>query len=299
MQNINISIFNSLYPPVMDSERKSYYKDRFKLHDYHIDFYNIITSQLDFKGKKVLEIGGSNTPVELALNDIGARKWVCVDKPWQSRLNEQSMHYKNIPFYKFSENQFDEAVGKRDYIIFNEYADNIPESFFDKFDICISNSCFEHIMDLPKVIDLIHKSLMKNGVLYSRFGPIWSSATGNHLGISDSELSFSLTHNNNYPEELNHAHLLWGYSKIFTHLEENYGGKVANRYSFRVKNGDSVNKLFYEDYVFLMQNSLFSKKAVFPAYLHKINDETMELLQNRYPEYFRFDVRGVVMQALK
>ena len=266
-------------------------------------FYNELTKKIDFSNKTVLEIGGSNTPVEVALKEIGAKKWVCVDKISESHFKLYHAHYCELKIHTFKDIQssiFD--VDDEDYIIFNEYAERVPDSFYDKFDVVISNLSFEHIIQLPTVLDKIYKALRKDGILYAVFSSIWSAPTGTHLSINDSinDFSWSIIEKN-YPKEMYHAHLLMGYMEIYEYLSKIYSDEIAQKYAYLIKNGvDSyVNRLFYEDYVYLVNKTQFSKKAIFPASVSKMESQKMKMLQQRYPGYKRFDVRGAVIEAIK
>ena len=294
------AIFSEQFTPVLQDEEKiSYYKKHYNFMDYHIKFFNELTSRIDFRGKTVLEIGGSNTPMDLAFSEMGVSKWVCIDKPWKTNLESQHNHYSKISLYKFKDIALDKALQESDYFIYDEFAEYMPSDFYGKFDICVSNCCFEHVNNLPLLLNKIYYSLKDGGVLYTRFAPIWSAPNGNHVRINDKALSFSLWHAKDYPRELHHAHLFKGYKGIYDYLEKNYGDDVAQKHTYTVKNGSSLNKLMYEDYLFLMHNSLFSNKSVTPAWIYNIDDKTMQLLIAMYPGYHKFDASGMIIQAKK
>ena len=46
---------------------------------YQIDSIVRMTGRCEFRGQRILEIGGSNLPVELSRDCLGAKEWVCVD----------------------------------------------------------------------------------------------------------------------------------------------------------------------------------------------------------------------------
>lgn len=294
----NPLLVNKYTPVINTNERKKYYMDNYGLMDYHINFFNKLTSCINLSDKVVLEIGGSNYPVELVIQESGAKKWVCVDKPWIYNLQAKDAHFKKISIFNFGEITLDNALNDNDFVLFNNYAENITEDFFDKFDICVSNCAFEHIRMLPVVLDMIFHSLKKEGILFTEFAPFWSNICGNHLWINDEQCSINLTHNN-YPDELHHAHLLMGYAEAYKYLEKNYGTNAAKKYTFHFKNPDHMNNLFYEDYIFLMHQTVFERKSVSPQYCYNVKDEIMKALQIMYPGYRAFDVGGVVLQAIK
>jgi len=292
-------LVDKFVPALREAEKVNYFKKHYNFMDYHIKFFNELSSKIDFSGKAVLEIGGSNTPTDLAFDLMGAKKWVCIDKPWKSNLKSQCNHYSKIPLHKFKDIKLCDALASSDMVIFDEFADEMTLEFYGQFDICVSNCCFEHVNNLPRVLCNIFYSLNEGGVLYSKFAPIWSAPNGNHIRINDESLSFSLWHIKNYPKELWHSHLYMGYKNIYQHLASNYSDEVAVKYSHLLKNGIGLNKLMYEDYLFIMQQSLFSNKSVVPTYTHDIDEMIMTKLRGLYRGYYRFDVAGVTIQARK
>lgn len=295
------SILSDSFPPALKNEkRKEYYLERYPLKSRHIKFYNLISSSIDLAGKTVLEIGGSNTPIELAIKDIGAAKWICVDKPEKGDLDRYAEHYGEAGLYNFKDNPLSNVLASKDYAIYDEFADDMPKSFYGKFDVVISQCSFEHIIELPTVLDLIYNVLKPGGIMLSWFGTIFSSFRGAHFGKTDEALNFSLSLQD-LPRDLWHAHLLMGYAELYNFVAEKYGEPVAKKYIYSFKNCriGGINRLFYEDYVFLMSRSPFEKKAVYPFLTDKLEPERMHILQAMYPGYKRFDVRSLVIQGIK
>jgi len=292
-------LFPKKHSPVISDSKKDYYINNYGMHDYMISFFNDITSCIDLSGKRVLEIGGSHHPVELAIGDSGAKKWVCVDKPWIYNSQSDDTHFKNIPVLKLGDVALDSALKDNDYILFNNYGEDITDDFYDKFDVCISICSFEHIKLLPIVLDKIYNSLKKGGILYSVFAPIWSSVEGNHLWIEEEGVKITHGAGFGYPEELRLVHLTKGYAETYELLEKRFGVEAAKKHVFNFRNPDFTNNLFYEDYIYLMHKTAFGRKSVSPLYFHNIIQQDMILLQNLYPGYNAFDVGGVVIQAVK
>lgn len=300
----SVPLLTKKYTPVISSTDKwMHYKNHYGMWDYHNQFFNDLTSSVDLSGKAVLEIGGSNTPVELAIGEIGAKKWVCVDKPSKRMLINHKVHYEQIKILKFDQDFLDTAMQEHDYIVFDEFAEEIPESFFGKFDVCISNCSFEHVLNLPEVLDVIYNSLKKGGVFHTSFAGIWSAPNGNHVCLKDDNHAFSYSFVD-LPEELHHCHLLWGYKEIYSYLENRYDDAIAKKYAIIIKNGHHYprthNKLLYEDYLFILSNTSFDRKSLSPNYFHPgVKDANIRQLQRKFPGYYRFDVSGILMQAIK
>jgi len=288
------------YTPIISSaQRRMYYKNKFGLLDYHIDFFNNLTSKINLSGKTVLEIGGSNHPKELTFKDSGAKKWVCIDKPWEYNRRDSHIHYSQVAFKNFDEETLSEVLEKENYIIYNGYAEKMTEDFFNQFDLCVSNCSFEHIARLPVVLDLIFNSLKKDGILFAEFAPIWSAHSGHHIFIEDETNSTKFTFQD-WPEELQHCHLYMGYIEVFEYLEKHFGNEFAKKHARDIINPDGLNKFFYEDYLFLMHKTNFKQKSVSSLpWRPKVNAEIINMLRNKYQGYVKFDVFGITIQAIK
>ena len=139
--------------------------------------------------------------------------------------------------------------------------------------------------------------------MLSKFGPIFSSNVGSHANIRDESGNLIISHAKGYPSILEHSHLLLGYYELFSLLEKTYGLDFAVKHTLEVKHGyngiQTLNKLFYEDYLFLMNRSKFNAVAVYPASTRVVEPETMKTLMCMYPGYSRFDVNSVVIEAAK
>ena len=297
-------IFDRCNTPVLWNEEKQiYYKENFGLKDYHIRFYNRITSAFDFSNKTVLEIGGSNTPLQLAFEEMRVKKWICIDNPCDRKMQKHKNHYKDVKFFKYEDNVIDAMPSEHDYIVYKEFAEYMPENFFSRFDIVISLACFEHILNLALVLDRAYDVLKPGGVLLTDFGPIFSSKVGTHLNISDEDRSFIVSQAKGYPPVLEHSHLLMGYYELYSLLDKTYGEDIAFKYTLQIKHGENgfqtLNKLFYEDYLFLVDQCKFDVKAIYPASRKEIDLEKMKALISMYPGYYRFDVNSIGIEAIK
>jgi len=286
-----------------DESDISYYKQKYLLPDYCIEFVNKAAYRLELSGKNVLEIGGSNLPIELVVKKCNAKKWVCVDLPWVMRSNKVSEHphYKDVRFATFKNNDLEDELAQQDYIVFTESAHWLPKSFHGKFDVVLSNCCFEHVVDLPLVIEQCYKALKPGGMLWTRFGPIYSGPNGNHVDIFDKKLDFTLT-KADYPKELHHLHLLLNYKELYDYLTKQYGKHIADKYVYTIKHGQhyiSLNHLFYEDYEHIMQQSAFKKFVVAPRRVIDIDESNRATLEKMFPGYLRFDARTIEISAIK
>lgn len=53
------------------------------------------------------------------------------------------------------------------------------------FDVVGSDAVFEHLRDLPSVLEQFHRVLRPGGVVYATFGPLWHSWGGDHVSGYD------------------------------------------------------------------------------------------------------------------
>jgi SAM-dependent methyltransferase len=265
--------------------------------EYHIDFFNSVSQICDFSGKTVLEVGGSNMPRQLTHGLLGAKKWVCADKPWKQHLIDWPEHYNSIPIYDINEKKLRQALNENDYMIFNCYAEDIPDDFAEHFDICISTCSFEHITLLRTSLKKIYNSLKIGGILYTTFAPIWPSTGGSHYWI-DSNLNFA-TRNIIPP----HSHLLKRIDEIYDILKNNYPNATERQleeWANQIKNGmKELNHLFYEDYEKIFSESLFSRYYMSAFCPQEIEQKSLAVLTYMYPGYKRFDAWGIELYAIK
>lgn len=128
-------------------------------------FLDRFTTMPPLAGKKVLEIGCGHGALCYELAKRGATEVVGVD-----------LDAKRIAFANryFPEN--DPALSK--VLHFSER--NIHDMEERSFDMVISKSTFEHVMDLEAMLKTIHRLLTPGGALYSGFGPLYNSFDGDH-----------------------------------------------------------------------------------------------------------------------
>lgn len=270
-----------------------YYKENHKLFNYHVDALQFFLSNIDFEGKRVLEIGGSNMPRELVLKTLGAEKWVSVDVVGKVHyaFEQQNLHYGREIIYPLS--QADENFQADNYLIFDGFAENILDVFYNNFDIVISITAFEHILQPSAVLDKIYRSLKLGGSFYSYHGPLWSCRYGHHIWVTP-ELNF-----NNLGPLPPFAHLLMRPAEVYSLLIRNVSIAEANLAVHQMFFSDRVNRLFYDDYVMYMKCSDFKSFVCEPYGTESIDDVTLKKLQYYYPHIQNFDAYGMLIKAYK
>lgn len=124
---------------------------------------------LSLEGLKILEIGCGHGALCYELAQKGAALVVGAD-----------LDAKRIEFAQKHLAEIDPQTNERLSFIardINELADN-------EFDMIVSKSTFEHVMDLEAMLTTIARLLKPGGKLYSGFGPLYNSFDGDHQLIT-------------------------------------------------------------------------------------------------------------------
>ena len=169
----------------------------------------------------------------------------------------------------------------------------------ESVDAVFSSSAFEHIRDLDAVLEEMYRVLVPGGLLYSDFGPVWSSPYGHHLWVEDGALLLNY-HNVLLPPW---CHLLSTRGDVRQILEPRYGRDLAAHMVDFVFDSDQQNQLFFEDYERIVKASQF--EAVFlkgydhpelaTKYPASQSPDVLDALQERFPERQGFLYDGITM----
>lgn len=148
-------------------------ENKFKLNNYQISYMLKAHELVDFKGKKVLEVGGS-LPQGLVIDELGCIQWVG---------NEELSYYSesgyNAPIV--SQNSISSYDSHIEYTTIAGGIEDLNNTYYGMFDVVFSMAAFEHINKFPEALDKIYLALKPGGKLVSIFSPIWSSCAGHHL----------------------------------------------------------------------------------------------------------------------
>ncbi|MFH1235599.1 MAG: class I SAM-dependent methyltransferase [Parcubacteria group bacterium] len=161
-----------------------------------------------------------------------------------------------------------------------------------------SVSVFEHLLDFERCLAEMHRILVPGGVVYAEFGPIWSSGLGHHVfanvdGVQARHWDPRLNPLDNF------SHLL----QTRDEMRKALTGRVSStRLGEAILNwvyeGQDINRLFFEDYCRLVEQSAFELLHMDTDREH-VSGETLATLRKRYPEYRVFDVRNVELLLRK
>ena len=130
-----------------------------------LDYLELLNMAVNLEGKDVLEVGGAIPPSK-ALS-LKVKTWTSIDIS-ERRLDNEEHLANEDPRYR-------------------ALLMNAEKMSFEgrKFDVVFSGNCFEHISDLPAALREINRVLRDDGILFSKFSPIWSSPIGHHTWVRD------------------------------------------------------------------------------------------------------------------
>lgn len=120
----------------------------------------------------------------------------------------------------------------------------------EKFVFVFSKNVFEHVDDLPDLLQQIKCRLKQNGRVYASFGPLWTSPFGDHRRF---HRKLAKTSGYSCPQFIfPWSHLIISKSRfvrIINYLSQN--DTIDSTYS-------GINKLSYSEYLSILKNSGFS-----------------------------------------
>jgi len=167
----------------------------------------------------------------------------------------------------------------------------------ETFDIIVSLAAFEHFNDLDKAFLEMYRVLKPNGLLYTKFGPIWSSAWGHHLWITHNGQVYNYKNTPLPP----FCHLLMTSDEIANLCSFRFDQKLAQAITSYVTGSRDQNRMFFEDYERLVYKSPFeplvftaSSNFPLPNDYHADNYDTLfSTLRRKFPGYSHFSLNSV------
>lgn len=206
-----------------------------------------------FKDKKVLEVGGQ-TPYNV-IQYLGVKSWVCVDPV----IKEDKIFDESYKHYKASILDFDKE---------------------NDFDLIFSTNAFEHIEGLEIGIKNMYSLLKQGGKLSALFGPIWSCYKGHHIFCP---LSAGGIIDFNNVKLSDWAHLILPEKEFENELAKNYDKNISEKIASTVYKRKSLNRLLYDDYKNIIDNSGFRILEFRDWHTSKYpSEELQKLLENNY-----------------
>jgi len=157
----------------------------------------------------------------------------------------------------------------------------------NEFDVIMTLSLFEHILDLPGALKEIRRILSPNGYLLIHYGPVWTSAVGHHLysQAGDDFLDFT---RGQIPA---HIHLLCSADEIKNfYLSKGYSEAQIQSVLFWFNGTDIINRLPFETYI--QQFTIFFSVVCSSLMYHDLPYEHIDTLRCRYPHISDFSTYG-------
>ena len=205
----------------------------------HRKYLNVADATIGLRGKNVLEVGGCSPPALVRGHEPLAWTAVNLNSREVNEVNDQarelsltgySAHYQDIALFE-------------------------PESSYDRI---YSINSFEHIKNLTGAFDKMYQALRPGGLLYTLFGPIWSSDVGHHLSLSTDNGTIHFGDGVLEPWE----HLTSTPEAIGAKLQARYGKSVADRAVEFIYTYPDLNRVYEHQYLEVLAKSKFSPVMV-------------------------------------
>lgn len=244
----------------------------------------------EFKNKKVLWIGGPTINHDVVRKmQISKFVFLTTDKI----AIPKEIQGENIL------NFTDKYISPRNILENHNFAyysggvEDLTEDFCDFFDVVCALNIMEYTNNFPVFLDNIYKCLRRGGKFFAKPGRIWSAPYGTEWKVNSS-LSYLVSKNNEIPY---FSHLLLKTKDITELLEKKRIDKnTIAILTHEILNGhDGMNRLFYEDYIFYLKNSLFSFKGICPMGKVYIEEDILNKLSMKYEGYTHFEFNTFFM----
>lgn len=236
----------------------------------------ISRTKLNMSSSVILEIGSdSDGKILRELACRGAAKVVGINPGLENESSgESDFHGVGLPESCEFRNDDANAIG---------FA---SETFSHIFSV----SVFEHLNHFDKCISEMYRVLKPGGYMYADFGPIWSSSIGHHVyAVANGE---EVRHWNPEKNPIpNYAHLLLERSEMRNLLSDKISECLLDATVKWIYDQPFINRMFYEDYICILEESPFE---IVYLYLdeERLDNNTNDLLRNKYPSYSMFGVRN-------
>ena len=171
------------------------------------------------------------------------------------------------------------------------------------FDLVISVAAFEHFHGLQESLQQAYRVLRPGGFLISNFGPIWSGCWGHHLWLRHNDVLYTYQNTRLPP----FGHLLMTQDEMRKWWIDCYSDPtLAEKAVHFICESEDQNRLFYDDYAQIFQESSFSIKKFMgltnerkrAGYSETERGHALNALKTRLPKQsgFEFDSITVVLE---
>jgi SAM-dependent methyltransferase len=267
---------------------------------YHVNFAHICQELVGFENKDVLEVGGS-LPHDFVFDYLGVKSWTGIETPdYEKSLEEIGgithtgtiiKDIKNTSDYKFKHKQ------QGTYNFYLENIEDLPEEYYNQYDLIFSIATFEHIHKLPLALDKMFLALKPGGKLFSMFSPIWSAYDGHHLPemVDKQGKKFHFGESPIPPW----GHLLMSPPEMYSHLCQFTDKETANLMVYYIYHSPHINRLFTEDYLAYINQSSFVNEKIDLIFTNPIDLKIKSRLEQFHPGKKYFQNNGILLIASK
>ncbi len=150
------------------------------------------------------------------------------------------------------------------------------------FDAALSIATMEHVGDIGLFMSEVARVLRPDGVFYTSFGPIWSSATGHHVCATagKKEARFWKPGRNPIPD---FAHLLMTPDELRTYLMSGpCCDELIEPIIKFIYHENTINRRHFEDYVEMFRNAPLAVEAFNISSAATPDAETLEKLRSKF-----------------
>lgn len=216
-------------------------------------------SLVGLKDLDVLEVGGCISPN--IVFEVNPKSWTSIDIN-SRRFDGKESKLKELGY-----------IAKKMSVTKMDFEDN-------SFDRIFSINCFEHVDDMNNALSEMHRVLRPGGLLFSIFGPIWSSPVGHHTWV---EHGGKLYHfgESVFPDWY---HLLMNRNELNDFLSRKYGVEVSEKIVSYVYDSNDINRLCDGDFSRLFMNSDFRKQLmIFQKKGGRLSKAEVDVVSHKYP----------------
>lgn len=281
----------------LTSDRVSICQANFGL-TYHVSYALCCEQMVGFGNKNVLEVGGS-LPQAFVFDHLEASTWTALEAPaYEAELQTTggSVHtgsdIKKPTIGTMAERGYGPMRPDR-YRLLWANVENLPESYYGHYDLIFSIAAFEHIQHFPLALDKMFHALKPGGKLFSMFSPIWSAHDGHHLPQMRDRTGQTFNHGQSPIPPW--GHLLMKPAELCQYLYQYTDRETAQNIVYYVYQSNHINRLFTEDYLAFVNQSLFKVENLSLTFPSPIPDYTDSLLQQLYPGRQHFQNNGILM----